>query len=78
MATEFKTLTFPNNASGQKKKIQELQKATAEGGEIVSETLTQGKFKGGTACCLAVIFLPCAFCAGSSDGTITVTLKREQ
>jgi hypothetical protein len=73
---EFKTLTFPNTPEGQEQKIKELQKASEEGWEVVSETITQGKFKGKKACCLAFLFLPCAFCAGSTEGTINVTLKR--
>ena len=77
MATEFKTLTFPNNDKGQALKVVALQKAIGEGWVVVSESVTAGKFKGKTACCLSLIFLPCAFCAGSSDGTITVTLKRD-
>jgi hypothetical protein len=60
---KFKTLTFPNNDKGQRQKIKALQKATDQGWEVVSETITQGKFKGGNACCLAFLFLPCAFCA---------------
>ncbi|MDR0653085.1 MAG: hypothetical protein LBG12_07240 [Synergistaceae bacterium] len=74
---EFKTLTFPNTPKGQEQKIQELQKASEEGWEVVSETITQGTFKGKKACCLAFFFLPCGFCAGSTEGTINVTLKRE-
>ena len=78
MAAEFKTLEFPNTPQGQKQKIEELQKASTEGWEVVSETITQGKFKGKTACCYGVACcLPAAFCAGSTDGTINVTLKRE-
>jgi hypothetical protein len=76
LATEFKTLTFPNTPGGQTQKTAALQKESADGWEVVSETITPGKFNGGSACCLALIFLPLAFCAGSSDGTITVTLKR--
>lgn len=73
---EFKTLTFPNNEKGQAEKVVALQQEVSQGWEIVSETITPGKFKGKSACCLAFIFLPCAFCAGSSDGTINITLKR--
>lgn len=76
MATEFKTLEFPNTPEGQRQKVEALQKETIYGWEVVSETISQGKFKGKTACCLGFIFLPCAFCAGSTDGTINVTLKR--
>jgi hypothetical protein len=76
MPTEFKTLTFPNTPDGQKRKIQTLEKEVNNGWEIISETITQGKFKGKKACCLAFIAFPCAFCAGSSDGEINLTLKR--
>jgi hypothetical protein len=49
----------------------------SEGWKVTSETITQGEFKGGKACCLGVIFLPLALCAGHKDGTINVTLERE-
>lgn len=78
MAVEYKTLTFPNNAEGQAEKIKALQWYSSQGWEVVSENITQGKFRGGTAFCLAVLIcLPAAFCAGSTDGEITVTLKRD-
>ncbi len=78
MAVEYKTLTFPNNAQGQAEKIKALQWYSSQGWEVVSENITQGKFRGGTAFCLAVLIcLPAAFCAGSTDGEITVTLKRD-
>ena len=78
MAVEYKTLTFPNNAEGQAEKIRSLQWYSSEGWEVISENITQGKFRGGTAFCLAVLIcLPAAFCAGSTDGEITVTLKRD-
>ncbi len=74
---EFKTLKFPNNQQGQEDKIKSLQEASAGGWKIVSETITPGKFKGSKACCLFVIFAPCAFFAGHTDGEINVTLERE-
>ena len=75
---EFKTLTFPNNSSGQREKVKAITRHAAQGWEVVSESITPGKFNGKTACCLAVLCaLPCAFCAGSDDGEITVTLKRD-
>ena len=78
MAVEFKTLTFPNNEQGQAEKIKALQWYSEEGWEVVSENITQGRFRGTTAFCLAMLIcLPAAFCAGSSDGEITVTLKRD-
>ena len=76
MAAEFKTLTFPNNPNGQAQKIAALQQYSAEGWSVVSETLSEGKIKGGKACCLGSLCLPLAFLAGSKDGIITVTLKR--
>ena len=77
MATQFKNLTFPNTPKGQKQKIMTLQKEAAEGWVVVSETITQGEFKGKKACCSAFICLPTALCAGSTDGTINVTLKKD-
>lgn len=76
MAKEYKNLQFPNNEKGQADKLRALQTYGAEGWKVASETITQGKFKGGNACCLSVICLPLAFCAGSTDGTINVTLER--
>lgn len=76
MTKEFKNLRFPNNASGQTEKLRALQAYGAEGWTIVSETITPGKFKGENACCLALICLPLAFCAGTTDGEINVTLER--
>jgi len=77
VATNFKTLTFPNTPKGQKQKNEALQREISRGWEVVSETITQGKFRGADACCLFIICAPLAFCAGYSDGTINVTLKRE-
>jgi hypothetical protein len=74
---QFKTLHFANTPSGQHQKNQALAKETAAGWKIVSETITPGKFKGGNACCLFLIFAPCAFFAGSTDGTINVTLQHD-
>lgn len=74
---EFKTLNFPNSQQGQKEKIKALREASAEDWKITSETITPGKFKGGKACCLFVIFAPCAFFAGHTEGEINVTLERE-
>lgn len=76
MAKEYQTLQFPNNAKGQADKLQALQTCGADGWRVVSETITPGKFKGGNACCLALLCLPLAFCAGSTDGVINVTLER--
>lgn len=78
MAVEYKTLTFPNNAQGQAEKIKSLQWYSDQGWEVISENITQGKFNGEKAFCLAaLICLPAAFCAGSEDGEITITLKRD-
>ena len=76
MSKEFMNLEFPNNARGQTQKIDTLQRYSAEGWRVASETVTPGKFRGTDACCLAMICLPLAFLAGSSDGTINVTLER--
>ncbi|MGR3275434.1 hypothetical protein ACSYAD_10005 [Acaryochloris marina NIES-2412] len=76
MTKEFMNLQFPNNANGQAEKLQALQTYGSQGWKVASETITQGKFNGGSACCLATICLPLAFCAGSSDGYINLTLER--
>jgi hypothetical protein len=76
MAKEYKTLQFKNTKSGQAAKLQALQIHGAEGWKVSSETITQGKFNGGSACCLAILCLPLAFLAGSTDGSINVTLER--
>jgi hypothetical protein len=73
---QFKTIQFPNTPRGQAQKIRALEREAAEGWRVLSETIVPGKFKGGQACCLFLIFAPCAFLAGSTDGVITVTLER--
>ena len=78
MAKEFINLQFPNNAGGQTRKLKALQTYGAEGWTVASETITPGKFKGQEACCLAIICLPLAFCAGSTDGYINLTLERSE
>src|SRR5579864_2986587 len=75
--TEFKTLRFPSTPKGQKRKVETLAVETAAGWRIVGETVEQGKFKGGDACCLFVICAPLAFLAGRDPAIITVTLQRE-
>lgn len=75
---EYKYLIFPNTKKGQQEKIRTLEEASLLGGwKIASETITPGKFKGQKACCLFLIFAPCAFLAGSTDGEINVTLERD-
>ena len=76
MPVEFKTLTFPNTPKGQKQKVKALQREAADGWIVVSETITPGTFRGKSACCLYFISPPLALCAGSTDGTINVTLNR--
>lgn len=76
MAKEFMNLQFPNNTLGQTQKLEALQTYGAQGWKVASETITPGKFKGENACCLALICLPLAFCAGSTDGHINLTLER--
>ena len=73
---EYITLKFPNNATGQRMKLEALQSYGAQGWRVVSETITPGKFKGRNACCLFLICLPLAFCAGAADGEINLTLER--
>lgn len=75
---EYINLKFPNDATGQRMKLEALQSYGAQGWRVVSETITPGKFNGGNACCLALICLPLAFCAGSTDGEINVTLERDK
>lgn len=76
MPSDFKTLQFPNTARGQEEKVRALRKESAAGWEVVSESVTAGKFKSGDACCLFLICAPCAFFAGHTKGEITVTLRR--
>ena len=78
MAKEYKSLQFPNNTAGQRSKIETINSLATNGWSVTSETITQGKFNGGKACCLAICFLPLAFCAGNKDGTINVTLERDK
>ena len=77
MAVEFKTLTFPNTEEGRREKNSKIQWYANQGWEVVSENIKQGEFRGGRACCLFLICTPCAFLAGSTDGEIIVTLKRD-
>lgn len=76
MSVEFKTLTFPNTEAGRQEKNSRIQWYASQGWEVVSENIKQGEFRGGRACLLFFIFVPCAFLAGSTDGEIIVTLKR--
>jgi hypothetical protein len=85
MMPEFKTLHFRNTDSGQQQKIEALQEHAAAGWRVVSETITQGKFKGGDACCLTTAGFACCgpfgaplgLAAGHTEGTINVTLQRD-
>jgi hypothetical protein len=72
---QYKTLQFENNAGGQAAKIQAINEHARVGWRVVSESISPGKFKGEKACCFYMIFAPCAFLAGSTDGTINVTLE---
>jgi hypothetical protein len=69
------TLQFPNNAQGQAAKNEALAAYLTLGWTVVSETVTPGKFNGGTACCNFLICAPTAFLAGTSDGTINLTIQ---
>lgn len=73
---QFKTLQFPNTAEGQAAKVRALENETADGWRVVSETIVAGKFKTEKACCLFLIFAPCAFLAGHEPDMITITLER--
>jgi hypothetical protein len=77
---QYKTLQFENTAKGQAAKgqaakVREVNALAQTGWRVVSEAITPGTFKGGMACCLFMICAPFAFLAGSTDGTITVTLE---
>lgn len=74
---EYRTLVFPNTTAGQNEKVRTINALSKEGWKVVSETITQGQFKGKTACCLAIICLPFGFCAGSTEGNINVTLEKD-
>ncbi len=76
MTKEYMNLQFPNNAKGQADKLDALRTYSASGWTVTSENISQGKFKGEKACCLALLCFPLAFCAGSSDGLINITLER--
>jgi hypothetical protein len=73
-APRYETFEFPNSTAGQATKNTVLANASALGWTVVSETITPGHFKGKQACCLACIWLPLAFLAGRTEGTITVTV----
>ncbi len=77
LMAEIKTLQFPNTPRGQAEKVRILQWETSQGWRVVSETIIPGKFRGGQACCLFLIFAPCAFLAGHTDDVINVTLQRD-
>src|SRR5258708_992955 len=72
---QVKTLYFLNNSSGQRQKNAALAAHLAIGWTVVFETITPGKFRGCTACCNFLICAPLAFLAGSTDGTINLTLQ---
>lgn len=74
---QFQTLQFPDTVKGQQQKVEALAKFAAAGWRVVSETVTQGQFRGGDACCLFVICMPLAFLAGRNPGVITVTLQHD-
>ena len=74
---EFRILRFANSASGQNRKVEVLRLYAAAGWRVAGETVTQGRFKTGEACCLALIWPPLGFLAGHEQGWITVTLQRD-
>lgn len=74
---EYKSLKFPNNEKGQRQKLNALREYSQQGWTVTSETITAGRFRGSNACCLAFMCLPLAFCAGSTDGYINLTLERD-
>ena len=85
MATQLRTLTYPNNAAGQQKKIGEVQAYLNNGWEIVSENITSGSFDAnsaaGEACCYGIICapvcMPLALMGKTKEGQIVVTIKKE-
>src|SRR5690349_16946754 len=80
---EVKTLQFPNTEEGQRQKVQTLKLYLDQGWSVISETITQGQFKGQDACCLSAsgaaccgpCGLPLGFSAGYTGSVITVTLS---
>jgi hypothetical protein len=74
---EFMTVQFPNTAAGQAAKTRKLAELSRQGWSVVSETITAGEFNKEKACCFFMIFAPCAFLAGSKEGTINVPLSRD-
>jgi hypothetical protein len=73
---EFVTLQFKDTTEGQSLKVEVLKEYSRAGWRVVSESVTSGQFRGGQACCLALICVPLGFLAGNDPGTINVTLER--
>ncbi|MFA6145940.1 MAG: hypothetical protein WC697_01230 [Patescibacteria group bacterium] len=74
---QYRHLYFPNNNKGQIEKIKTLEEESKKGWRVTSETISPGHFQGDKACCFFLIFAPCAFFAGSTNGQINVTIERE-
>jgi len=72
---KFKTLEFPNNAGGQRRKLETIHKMEADGWEVVEETIQPAQFDGVGACCAALICLPLAFVA-YRNGRIVVAFRK--
>lgn len=77
MMAKFKSLQFNCDEKGQIQKNEALQRELAQGWEVVSESIINGKFKGEKACCLFLICAPLALLAGSTSDKILVTLKKD-
>jgi peroxiredoxin Q/BCP len=85
MSTQIKTLTYENSASGQQRKIADLQYHLNTGWEVVSETVSADSFNAGSAatsaCCLGLlctpICMPLGLVGNTKKGQIVVTLKKE-
>jgi hypothetical protein len=73
----FLTKEFPNNASGQRRKLEVISKLEGEGWELVEERVQPAQFEGGSACCLFLICMPLAFFA-YKNGKIVVSFRKER
>lgn len=77
MALEYRTVQFPNDEEGLRRRNRYNAKMANADWRIVSEGIEQGEFKGKKACCLFFIFPPLAFLAGRAAGVVTITFARE-
>lgn len=71
---ELLTLRFPDNEAGQRKKVLALEEKLSEGWHVISETIIRGRFSIWKGFLLGLLFFPCGFFAGTTDGEIVVKL----